>query len=169
MTRSRAQPASPPFRIAAACGSVTRALACAGMLGLAAAPAAGQIGTIGAGALFSEWPTEPIFYLHGETPPLAEWRGYLTLLWTDESARPTVITIAERPVLRFGNGFTGLGAGLLWPEVTDYDPEPMLVSRTVVPVPIPRTTVVVTGSTLPFQDFDWSVGLVLDVTLVFVR
>ena len=59
---------------------------------------------------------EPVYELHAETPPLADWRGDVTLSWADESMAPTVITAAERPVVRFGDGFTGLGAGLLWLE-----------------------------------------------------
>lgn len=139
------------------------------LLGLAGSPAVAQVGTVGAGVLVSERPTEPVFELHAETPPVTQWRGYVTLSWTDESASPTVITAAERPVLRFGGGFTGLGAGLLWLEATDYEPDAMLVTSTVLPLPIPRTSVVVIGSTLPFEDFDWSVVLKLGITLFFGR
>lgn len=148
--------------------ALASSLAIAGLL-VAAAGAAGQIVTVGAGALVSERPTEPVIELHAETPPYAGWRAYGTLSWTDESAAPTVITAAERPVIHWGSGFTGLGAGLLWLEVNDYEPDPILVSSTVLPLPIPRTSLVVIGSTLPFEDFDWSVVLKVGVTVLFVR
>lgn len=45
----------------------------------------------------------------------------------------------------------------------------MLVSSTVLPLPIPRTSVVLIGSTLPFQDFDWSLVLKVGITVLFVR
>ncbi len=136
---------------------------------LTAAPAGAQIGTIGAGALLSERDPVAVFELHGETPPLASWRGYATLSWTDQSFAPTVITAAERPVLGYGDGFTGLGAGLLWLEGNDYAPYPILVSSTVLPVPIPRTSFVAIASTQPFQDFAWSLILKVGVTFLFVR
>lgn len=139
------------------------------LFGAAASGAQAQILTVGGGALVTERGTEPVFELHGETAPLGEWRGYATLSWTDESAAPTVITAAERPVLHFGDGFTGVGAGLLLLEVNDYAPDPMLVSSTVVPLPIPRTSFVFIASTLPFEDFDWSLVLKVGITAVFVR
>lgn len=143
-------------------------LAVAGFL-FVASGAAGQIVTVGGGALFSERPVEPVFELHAETPPIAGWRGYATLSWTDQSSAPTVITAAEHPVVRWGSAFTGLGAGLLWLEMNDYRPDPMLVSSTVLPLPIPRTSLVVIGSTLPFEDFDWSLVLKVGITVLFVR
>lgn len=80
-----------------------------------------------------------------------------------------MITAAERPVRRAGSAFTGLGAGLLWLEANDYAPYPMLVSSTVVPLPLPRTSFVAIVSTLPFEDFDWSLVLKLGVTVWFQR
>jgi hypothetical protein len=137
---------------------------------LAIAPAAAaQLVTAGAGVLISERPEQPVFELHGETPPFAEARAYLTLSWTDESWAPTSITAVERPVLRFGDAFTGVGAGLLWLEVNDYRPYPMLVSSTSVPLPVPRTSFVMIASTLPFESFDWSLVLKIGVTLLFVK
>ena len=137
---------------------------------LALAPSvAAQLATAGAGVLISERPEQPVFELHGETPPFAEARAYLTLSWTDESWVPTSITAVERPVLRFGDAFTGVGAGLLWLEVNDYRPYPMLVSSTIVPLPVPRTSFVMIASTLPFESFDWSLVLKIGVTLIFVR
>ena len=82
--------------------------------------------------------TDAVGELHAETPPFAGMRGYVTASWIRESAKPAVITAAERPVLQAGRVAVGLGAGLLWLEVNDYRPYPMLVSSTVVPLPIPR-------------------------------
>lgn len=130
-----------------------------------ASGAAAQVATIGGGALVSARGTDPVFELHAQTPPAADWRGYVTLSWMRASAAPTVITAAERPVLRPGPAFTGLGAGLLWLEVANYVPEPMLVSSTVVPLPIPRTALVLIASTLPFARFDSSLVLKVGVTL----
>jgi hypothetical protein len=45
----------------------------------------------------------------------------------------------------------------------------MLVSTTVVPLPVPRTSFVLIASTLPFEQFDWSLVLKIGVTLLFVR
>ncbi len=113
--------------------------------------------------------TEPVAELHGETPPLAGARAYVTLSWTDESAKPTVISAAEWQVVNVGPAFAGLGAGLLWLEANDYRPYAMVVSSTVVGLPVPRTSFVLIASTLPFQDFDWSLVLKIGVTVVFVR
>lgn len=148
-----------------------------GLLGLAVTlsflfvvpSAQAQLATAGAGALVTKRATEPVAELHGESPPFAELRAYVTLSWTDESAAPTIITAGERPVVRVGRAFAGLGAGLLWLEANDYRPFPMLVSSTVVPLPVPRTSFVLIASTLPFEDFDWSLVLKVGVTLVFVR
>jgi hypothetical protein len=71
--------------------------------------------------------------------------------------------------MHFGQAFTGLGAGLLWLETNDYKPYAMLVSSTVIPLPVCRTSVVLIGSVLPFEDFDWSIVLKVGVTLVFIR
>lgn len=138
---------------------------------LLATPAAtrAQLATVGAGALITKRATEPVAELHGETPPLLDARAYVTLSWTDESWSPTLITAAERPVLHVGRAFAGLGAGLLWLEANGYEPYPMLVSSTVVPLPIPRTSFVAIASTLPFEEFDWSLVLKLGVTVLFVR
>ena len=148
----------------------TRTLLLAGASALALAPAASaQFVTAGAGVLFTERPAQPVFELHGQTPPFAEARAYLTLSWIDDSWAPTIITAAERPVLRVGRAFTGIGAGLLWLEANDYRPYPMLVSSTVVPLPVLRTSFVLIASTLPFEHFEWSFVLKLGVTLLFVR
>ncbi len=150
--------------------ALVRAMLLTSLFMLASSPSANaQFVTAGAGVLESKRPVEPVVELHAETPPLASTRGYVTLSWTDDSANPTVITAAERPVFHFGRAFTGLGAGLLWLEVNDYEPYPMLVSSTVVPLPVPRTSFVLIASTLPFEDFDWSLVLKVGVTLVFIR
>jgi hypothetical protein len=125
--------------------------------------------TAGAGVLITQRPQQPVFELHGETPPFAEARAYLTLSWTDDNWAPTLITAVERPILRFDGAFTAVGAGLLWLEPNDYRPYPMLVSTTVVPLPLPRTSFVMIASTLPFEQFDWSLVLKIGVTLLFVR
>jgi hypothetical protein len=131
--------------------------------------AGAQLATVGLGVLLSERPAEPVAELHAETPPVAQFRGYVTLSWTDDSAAPTVIAAVERPVLFVKRAFTGLGAGLLWLEANDYRPYPMLVSSTVIPLPLPRTSFVLIASTLPFEDFDWSLVLKVGMTLFFVR
>jgi hypothetical protein len=141
-----------------------------GASGLALATAASaQLATAGAGVLITQRPAQPVFELHGETPPFAEARAYLTLSWTDNNWAPTIITAVEQPVLRFDDAFTGVGAGLLWLEPNGYRPYPMLVSSTLVPLPVPRTSFVLIASTLPFESFDWSLVLKIGVTLLFVR
>lgn len=149
----------------------TKSLVTGGVLWLmAAAPAAAQIVTVGAGALLSDFPTEAVYEIHAETPPLpADFRAYATLSWTEHSAAPTVITAAERPLVEFGPAFTGIGAGVLWLEPADYEAYPILVSSTVVPLPIPRTSFVAIASTQPFQDWTWSLVLKVGVTLLFIR
>ena len=123
-----------------------------------------QFATVGVGMLVSKRPPEPVAELHAETPPVFSSRGYVTLSWTDESAKPTVITAAERSVINTRVSFTGLGVGLLWLEFNDYKPYPIVVSSTVVPLPLPRTAGVVIVSTQPFQDFEWSLVLKVGVT-----
>lgn len=142
----------------------------AGLLAVAwASGAHAQLATVGAGVLLTKYDPQPVAELHAETPPLFRTRAYGTLSWTDESARPTVITAAERSILVTGATMTGLGAGLLWLDVNDYRPYPILVSSTVIPLPVPRTALVVIGSTQPFQDFDWSLVLKLGITAWFRR
>jgi hypothetical protein len=134
------------------------------------APNAGaQLVTVGGGALVTERATEAVAELHAETPPLVGGRAYATLSWSDQSAAPTVITAWEHPMVRFGRAFTGLGAGLLWLEAKDNRPDTMLVSSTVIPLPVPRTSFVFIASTSPFEDFDWSLVFKVGVTAVFVR
>lgn len=138
-------------------------------LSAGASAARAQLVTVGGGVLISERPTEPVFELHAETPPFGGARAYVTGSWTDESWNPTLITAVERPVLHVGQAFLGVGAGLLWLDANDYSPYPMLVSSTVVPLGIPRTSFVMIASTLPFEDFDWSLVLKVAVTVFFVK
>lgn len=124
---------------------------------------------MGAGALVSDRPTELVAELHAAAPSSAGVRPYLTLSWTDESGRPTAITAAERSILETAISSTGLGAGLLWLDANDYRPYPMLVSSTVVPLPVPRTSMVAVGSTLPFERFEWSLVLKIGVAVLLPR
>lgn len=128
--------------------------------------ASGQPVTVGAGTLLSDRPAQPVAEVHAAAPTLAGVRPYLTLSWTDESTRPTAITAAERTAFRTPVSSTGVGAGLLWLDAHDYRPRPMLVSSTVVPLPLPRTSAVAVGSTLPFHEFEWSLVLKVGVSLV---
>lgn len=128
-----------------------------------------QFATVGIGVLVSNRSPEPVAELHAETPPILSARAYATLSWTDDSAKPTVITAAERSIAHLKPVSVGLGAGLLWLEVNDYRPYPIVVSTTVVPIPVPRTAVVAIASTQPFQDFEWSLVLKVGVTVWFLR
>src|SRR5687767_13456380 len=118
-----------------------------------------QLATVGVGVLTSKRAPEPVAELHAATPPILATRAYLTLSWTDESAKPTVITAAERSLLGRKPALVGLGAGLLWLEGNDYRPYPIVVSSTAIPLPLPRTAFVAIASTQPFQDFEWSLVL----------
>ena len=136
-----------------------------------ALPVAGdaQLVTVGAGVLTSERAPEPVAELHAATAPVLATRAYVTLSWTDESGKPTIITAAERSIVGTKAARVGLGAGLLWLEGNDYEPYPIVVSSTVIPLPLPRTAFVAIASTQPFQDFEWSLVLKIGVTLWFVR
>ena len=142
-------------------------LAVLGLVPLLGAEA--QFATVSAGALVSNQVPVAIAELHAETPPVRATRGWITLSWTDESAKPTVITAVEHALLHFKSAGTGLGVGVLWLEPDNYKPYPIIVSSTVVPLPIPRTSFVAIASTRPFQDFEWSLALEVGVTLWFVR
>jgi len=128
-----------------------------------------QLVTVGGGILTSDRPPEPVFELHGATPPISMTRAYITLSWTENSFQPTVISAAERTVLQSAPASLGIGVGLLWLESNDYKPYPMLVSSTIIPLPVPKTSFVLVGSILPFENFDWSIVLKIGVTLVFIR
>ncbi len=127
-----------------------------------------QFATVGAGVLVSDLPLQPVAELNAQTPPFFESRAYLTMSWTDESAKPTFITALERSVLQIDDSFTSnVGVGLLWLEYNNYKPFTMLVSSTNIPLSIPKTSVVIIGSVLPFQDFEWSAVLKLGFAFWF--
>lgn len=145
-----------------------RAVTGAGLLWLAVvADARGQLATVGGGVLVSERPSETVAELHAETAPLWETRGYITLSWTQHSARPTGITAAERTVATVGQSMVRLGAGMLWLDANDYRPYPILVSSSIVPLPVPQTALIVIASTQPFQRLDWSLVFKVGVTVWF--
>ena len=133
------------------------------------APSAAQFATVGAGVLVSKRSPQPVFELHLESPPVHHSRVYATVSWTDESAKPTLITAGERALWQVDGAHGGIGAGLLWLEVNEYRPYPILLSSTVVPLPLPRTAAVGIVSTQPFQRFEWSVVLKVGITVWFVR
>src|SRR6267378_581718 len=89
-------------------------LAVLGLIPLLGAEA--QFATVSAGLLVSKRVPDPIAELHAETPPVHDTRGWITLSWTDESARPTVITSVEHALLHITGASTGLGVGVLWLE-----------------------------------------------------
>lgn len=113
-----------------------------------------QLATIGAGVLLSDRRPEPVAELHAETPPVRASRACVTLSWTDESAKPTVITAAERALLQRKvvvvgpRSRTPLAGGKRLPALSDY--------RDVEPRPIADSShgVVAIGSTQPFQEFE---------------
>jgi len=129
-----------------------------------------QLGTLGAGALITESNVDPVAEVYLGAPPVHEFRAYGIGSWTDESWSPTFITAVERVVLPTDHSFTTLGAGALWLEFKDYEPDFILTSTTVVPLPFaPSLSFVVVGSTQPFQDFDWTIVTKLAITLFFVK
>jgi len=132
--------------------------------------AGAQVGTLGAGALVTEANVNPVAEVYLGSPPVHQFRAYGIGSWTDDSWAPTLITAVERVVWPTDHSFTTLGAGLLWLEFNDYRPYPILTSTTVVPLPFaPSVSVVVVGSTQPFQDFEWTIVTKLAVTLFFVK
>ncbi|HYT63770.1 MAG TPA: hypothetical protein VEL50_07705 [Gemmatimonadales bacterium] len=132
-----------------------------------ALPAAGvaQRGFLGAGILLGDFPSEPAFDLHLDSPPLYRTRAELTLSWNDKSAKPTVITEAERSIIDTKALAVDVGAGLLWLEANEYRPYPAIISTIVVPVPVPRLAFVVIPDVQPFQDFEWALVLKVSLTL----
>lgn len=159
------------LKVTAYVGGMHRAAISLPVLAVAlSVPAEAQLATAGAGVLVSNRVPELVAELHAETPPIVSGRAYVTLSWTDErSAKPTLITAAERPVVHVKAVSVGLGAGVLWLEANDYRPYPIVVSSAVVPLPVPRTAVVAIASTQPFQDFEWSLVLKVGVTVWFRR
>jgi hypothetical protein len=131
--------------------------------------AAGQLVTVGVGALLSTRPTEPVFELHVASPPLFRARAYSTFSWTDDSrgSRPTLISAVERTIVADRPATVGLGAGLLWLDANEYRPYPIIVGSAVLPIPIPRTSVVAIASTQPFQEWEWALVLKVGVLAWF--
>jgi len=132
-----------------------------------ACPRAGhaQRAFLGAGIVLSDFSSLPDFDLHLDSPPWRATRAELTLAWSDESAKPTVITEAERSIIDSKALAVDLGAGLLWFEANDYRPFPAIISTIVVPLPIPRTALVAIPDVQPFQDFEWALVLKVSLTL----
>lgn len=145
-------------------------MAAAALLGLLAfgpKAADAQLATVGGGALFTEGSTEAVGELHVSAPALVgSFRPYATLSWTTRSWSPTIITAAERTVLETPISSTGLGGGAVWFDVDGYEAYPLAVSTTVIPLAAPRTSMVVIGSTQPFQDFSWSVVAKIGVAIL---
>jgi|GEM_PF-3232180 len=149
-------------------GILLRVMCLTGLLWVASASDThAQFATMGGGVLTSRRAPQTVAEVHLETPPFASFRAYATSSWTDKSWNPTFITAAERPVLRMGRAFTGFGPGLLWFKTDVYRAYPILVSSTVIPLPIPRASLVLIGSVQPFQDFEWSMLVKAGVTIWF--
>lgn len=143
------------------------AVACLGCL---ASRAGAQVGTLGAGALITESDVKAVGEVYLGAPPILEFRPYGIGSWTDDSWAPTLITAVERVVFPTNHSFTTLGAGLLWLEFKDYEPDFILTSTTVVPLPFaPSLSFVIVGSTQPFQDFEWTIVTKFAVTLFFMK
>ena len=112
-------------------------------------------------------PVDPVAELFVTSPPVVyEFRAYLTTSWVLDEIQPTFITAADRAVWRTGYHTTTLGAGVLWLQPANYTPYPILVSTTLIFLPIPRTMLVGIGSVQPFQDWSWSIVAKVAVTLV---
>ena len=126
--------------------------------------AATQRAFLGAGIVLSDFASQADFDLHLDSPPWHASRAELTLAWSDQSAKPTVITEAERSIIDTKALAIDLGAGLLWFPDT-YKPFPAIISTIVVPLPLPRTALVAIPDVQPFQDFEWAVVLKLSLTL----
>ena len=143
---------------------------CVTLCGLSFLPpgARAQVGTLGAGALITESNVSPVGELYLGAPLLHGFRLYGIGSWTDDSWAPTLITAVERVVLPTSHSFTTLGAGAVWLEFKDYEPDFILTSTTVVPLPFaPSVAFVFVGSTQPFTDFEWTIVTKLAVTLFF--
>lgn len=133
----------------------------------AACPTAGaaQRVFLGAGIVLGDFSSEPDFDLHIDSPPWHATRAELTLAWSDQSAKPTVITEVERSFIDTKALAVDVGAGLLWFDAHEYRPFPAIISTIVVPLPIPRTALVAIPDVQPFQDFEWALVLKVSLTL----
>jgi len=129
-----------------------------------------QFATLGGGMLVTDRPLKGVAEINVQTPPFLNSRAYATFSWTNDSAKPTYIFALERKIFGIDKVFTtGLGAGMLMIEPKDYKPDFMVVSSTFVPLPIPKTAVVVIGSVLPFEKFEWSLILKVGWAFWFVK
>ena len=144
-------------------------LALLGAMLASGAPVHAQMATLGAGMLLSDGPAQPVFEFHVATAPVRQTRAYATFSWSDESLSPVIIGAAERRIVSFGTGGIGLGAGALMLTEPSFEAIPIAVSSTVVPLRIPRTSLVAIASTAPFDDFEWSLVLKASVLLWFAR
>ena len=121
--------------------------------------------SVDAGILVGNFPGSAVYELHGDSPPFWKSRASFTISWTDDIAKPAVITEVERSLVDAKAIGIGLGGGLLWLDDDHYRAYPIIISTTFVPIPIPRTGVVAIASTQPFQQFDWSLVVSLSVSL----
>src|SRR5258707_15891884 len=108
-----------------------------------AALAGAQRFSVDAGLLVGKFPSEPVFELHGDSPPFYATRASFTLSWTDDSENPTVLTEAEHSIVDAKAIGIGLGAGLLWLEGNQNRPYPLIITAAVVPLPVPPVAVAV--------------------------
>ena len=132
--------------------------------------ASAQFATIGGGVLVTERPLESVAEINVQTPPFYKSRVYVTLSWTDISAKPTIITAVERSIFGAKNLFeTSAGMGMLMIEPNNYEPDFMLLSSTSVPLPVPRTALVLIGSVTPFENFNWSLVLKVGWAIWFLE
>jgi hypothetical protein len=142
-----------------------RAIALALLSAVGTVPAHAQRLSVDAGILIGNFPSEPVYELHGDSPPFWKSRASFTISWTTDVAKPAVITEVERSLVDVKAIGIGLGGGLLWLDDNHYRPYPLIISTTFVPLPIPRTGVVAIAATQPFQQFDWSLVVSLSVGL----
>ncbi|NIN49326.1 MAG: hypothetical protein GTN62_04330 [Gemmatimonadales bacterium] len=128
-----------------------------------------QVATAGVGVLLTKRSTDPVAEVYVASPPLWDVRAYATFSWTDDDIEPTIISAVDRVSLRSPISFTTAGVGFLWLAPQNHRPYPIVVSTTVITVPLPRTSIVLIGSTQPFQSWDWSVVAKVAVTVLFMR
>src|SRR5260370_11741357 len=103
-----------------------------------AALAGAQRFSVDAGLLVGKFPSEPVFELHGDSPPFYATRASFTLSWTDDSEKPTVLTEAEHSIVDAKAIGIGLGAGLLWLADNQYRSHPLLTAPPILPPPLCR-------------------------------
>ena len=123
---------------------VARSTLCAGIVYLVTVSSAhAQLVTVGGGLLLTDRATDLVAEVHAETPPFFDARGYLTASWTDEGAKPTLISAAEVPVLRVGGClcrawcWTAVGRGERLPDIPAVgilDRRPVTIAANVLSV-----------------------------------